>query len=374
MNEASELTREAVTGTDSMKALRFHAAKDLRVEDVAKPPAPGPGEVLMRNWYVGICGTDLHEYSYGPIFIPTEPHPFSGAHGTQILGHEFGGVVEAVGEGVTHVKPGDRVSVQPLIMPRKGDYYSDRGLFHLSGDLALAGLSWHSGGMAEWALLNDYNVEPIPAEMSDEEAALVEPAAVAVYACDRGEVTAGSSVLVTGAGPIGALTLLAAKAAGAVQLFVSDINDTRLGFMKEMLPEVVTINPSRDNVGDVVRAATEGGVGCDVAIECVGNEHALKACLDAVRKQGVVVQTGLHPHDNPLDWFAVTFKDVDIRGSWAYPTHYWPRVIRMIASGALPASRVITKRITLDTAVSEGFNALLDPAGTQLKILIDLTK
>ena len=355
-----------------MKALRFHAARDLRIDDIPEPPAPGPGQVLIRNRHVGICGTDLHEYASGPIFIPVTPHPYSGASGPQVLGHEFGGVVTAVGAGVTHVAVGDRVSVQPLIMPRSGDYFADRGLFHLSENLALAGLSWVSGGMAEGALLNDYNVVKIPDTMSDEEAALVEPTAVAVYACDRGGVTAGSSVLVTGAGPIGALALLAAKAAGAAQLFVSDLNDTRLGFMKEMLPDVVTLNPKRDDVGDAIRAQTEGNVGCDVVIECVGNEHALKACLDAVRKQGVVVQTGLHPHDNPLDWFAVTFKDVDIRGSWAYPTHYWPRVIRMIATGLLPASKVVTKRIQLDNAVKEGFDALLDPAGTQLKILIDL--
>ena len=372
--DAQTLDRKAATtaGT-TMKALRFHAAKDLRVEEIAKPDQPGPGQVLIRNRFVGICGTDLHEYSYGPIFIPKEPHPFTGAHGTQVLGHEFGGVVEAVGPGVTSVKPGDRVSVQPLIMPRSGDYFADRGLFHLSPQLALVGLSWVSGGMAEYALLNEYNVAPIPDALSDEEAALVEPSAVAVYSCDRGEVTAGSSVLVTGAGPIGALTILAAKAAGAAQIFVSDLNDARLEFAKGILPGVVTLNPKRDNVGDVIRAQTEGNVGCDVAIECVGNEHALKTCLDAVRKQGRVVQVGLHPHDNPLDWFAVTFKDVDVRGSWAYPTHYWPRVIRMIATGALPASKVVTKRIRLDTAVTDGFDVLLDPAGTQLKILIDLT-
>lgn len=357
-----------------MKALRFHAAKDLRIEDIAKPAAPAHGQVLVRNHFVGICGTDLHEYSYGPIFIPKEPHPFTGAHGPQVLGHEFGGVVEAVGDGVTSVKAGDRVSIQPLIMPRSGDYFADRGLFHLSEELALVGLSWQSGGMAEYALVNEYNVQKVPDEMTDEEAALVEPTAVAVYACDRGGVTAGSSVLVTGAGPIGMLTLLAARAAGAAQLFISDINDARLDFAKSILPDVITINPKRDNPGDVVRAWTEGKVGCDVAIECVGNEHALKACLDAVRKQGVVVQTGLHPHENPLDWFQVTFKDVDLRGSWAYPTHYWPRVIRLIASGLLPAKAVITKRITLDTAVAQGFDTLLDPAGQHLKILIDLRK
>lgn len=357
-----------------MKALRFHAAKDLRLEDVPKPENPAPGQVLIRNRFVGICGTDLHEYAYGPIFIPVEPHPYSGASGPQILGHEFGGVVEAVGEGVSAVRPGDRVSVQPLIMPRSGDYFADRGLFHLSPLLALAGLSWISGGMADYAVLNDYNVQKIPDTLSDEEAALVEPSAVAVYACDRGGVTAGSSVLVTGAGPIGLLTLLAARAAGAAQLFVSDINDKRLAFAKKALPDLVTINPKHDNPGDVVRSLSEGQVGCDVAIECVGNEHALKACVDAVRKQGVVVQTGLHPHENPLDWFQVTFKDIDIRGSWAYPTHYWPRVIRLISSGLLPASKVVTRRITLDDAVTDGFDALLDPAGEHLKILIDLTR
>ena len=356
-----------------MKALRFHAAKDLRVEEIDAVPVPGPGQVAIRNRFVGICGTDLHEYAYGPIFIPVEPHPFTGASGAQVLGHEFGGVVTAVGAGVTHVAPGDRVSVQPLIMPRAGDYYAERGLFSLSGDLALAGLSWISGGMAEAALLNDYNVVKIPDAMSDEEAALVEPTAVAVYACDRGGVSAGQSVLVTGAGPIGMLTLLTARAFGATKLFVSDLNDTRLDLARQILPEVITLNPRRDDVGAAIRAATEGGVGCDVALECVGNEKALQACLDAVRKQGVVVQVGLHPGLSGINWFDVTFKDVDIRGSWAYPTHLWPRVIDLIASGAIPAAKVVTKKITLDQAVAEGFDVLLDPAGTQLKILIDLT-
>jgi (R,R)-butanediol dehydrogenase/meso-butanediol dehydrogenase/diacetyl reductase len=108
--------------------------------------------------------------------------------------------------------------------------------------------------------------------MSDDEAALVEPSAVAVYACDRDGIRAGNSVLVTDAGPIGVLTLMAARAAGATQLFVTDPNDTRLDLVRRIIERVMTINPTKENPGEVIRAATEGGLGCDVAIKAVGNE------------------------------------------------------------------------------------------------------
>ncbi len=355
-----------------MKALRFHAAKDLRIEAIPEPEEPGPDEVVIRNRYVGICGTDLHEYAYGPIFVPKDPHPVTGVFGPQVLGHEFGGLVTKVGSAVTHVAVGDRVSVQPFITPRSGDYYIDRGEFNLSDTMALAGLSWVGGGMAESCLLKGYNVYKVPESLSDTDAALVEPTAVAVYACERGSVKAGDSVLVTGAGPIGLLTLLAARAAGAAQLFVSDPNDTRLEIAKNILPDLVTINPKEQNVGDIVRAVTEGNVGVDVALECVGNTLALQACVDAVRKRGIVVQVGLHSGEAPVNWFNVVYKDIDIRGSWAYPSQIWPRVMRLLASGQIPAYKVVTRTVTLDTAIQDGFDVLLDPAGPHLKILIDL--
>lgn len=356
-----------------MKALRFHAAKDLRIEEIPAPSAPAAGQVVIKNHFVGICGTDLHEYANGPIFIPTEPHPYTGAQGPQILGHEFGGIVTAVGEGVTNVKVGDRVAVQPLIAPRTGEHFGERGWLNLSPVLGLVGLSWGWGGMADAALLNDYNVCKIPDTMSDEEAALVEPTAVTVYACDRAGVKAGDSVLITGAGPIGILALLTAKAFGATKLFVSDMNETRLKLAREILPEVITINPVKDDLVQIIQANTQANLGCDIAIECVGNDRALQSCLDAVRKQGTIVATGVHPGVGKLNFFDVTFKDVTLKGSWCYPAYSWPRVIDLIASGAIPARKVVTKKIRLEEAVSEGFDTLLDPAGTQLKILIDLT-
>jgi (R,R)-butanediol dehydrogenase / meso-butanediol dehydrogenase / diacetyl reductase len=355
-----------------MKALRFHAAKTLRVEDIAVPTDPGPDEVVVKTRFAGICGTDLHEYAYGPIFVPKEPHPLTGAFGPQVLGHEFGGVVVKAGAGVKHVRAGDRVSVQPFITPRSGDYYVDRGEYNLSDKMALAGLSWIGGGMAESCLLKGYNAYKIPDDLSDEEAALVEPTAVAVYGCQRAAIKPGDAVLVTGAGPIGLLTLLAARAAGAAQLFLSDPNETRLNIATQLIDGLMAVNPKKHSVAEAVRSATEGGVGCDVALECVGNASALQTCVDAVRKQGVVVQVGLHSGEAPVNWFNVVYKDIDIRGSWAYPAQIWPRIIRLIASGRIPARQVVTKTVSLDRAIVQGFDALLDPAGVQLKVLIDL--
>src|SRR5690242_9068685 len=130
-----------------MKAVRFHAAKDIRVEDVSAPSEKlGAHDVLVRPLVTGICGTDLHEYIAGPIVTPRTPHVYTGATNPQILGHEFSGVVADKGPAASGVKVGDRVSIQPLISPRD-DYYGRRGLYHLSEKMGCVGLSWAWGGM-----------------------------------------------------------------------------------------------------------------------------------------------------------------------------------------------------------------------------------
>ncbi len=142
-----------------MKAVRFHGARDIRVEDVAEPTARlGAHDVLIKPITTGICGTDLHEYIAGPIVTPSTPHVYTGATNPQILGHEFSAVVADTGSAVTNVKAGDRVSIQPLISPRD-DYFGRRGLYHLSPQMACVGLSWAWGGMGELAIVNDYTRE-----------------------------------------------------------------------------------------------------------------------------------------------------------------------------------------------------------------------
>ena len=237
-----------------MKAARFHGQHDLRVEDVQEASDKlGPREVLVRNDLCGICGTDLHEYAAGPIFVPKGTHPYSGAAMPMILGHEFGGKVIAIGSAVDGVAVGDRVSIMPHVAPAK-DFYGRRGLRQLSDNLAVIGLSWPWGGMAEHAVVNDYNAVPISDDLSNEQSALIEPVAVVVHAAERGGIRPGASVLVTGAGPIGQLQVMAARAAGASRIFLSDTNDNRLALARKISQDVITLNPKRDNVGEEIKS------------------------------------------------------------------------------------------------------------------------
>lgn len=209
-----------------MKALRFHAARDLRIEEVPEPSGLGATEVVVAPRWTGICGTDLHEYVAGPIVTPIEPHPLTGARLPQILGHEFSGEVVATGPDVTRVRPGDRVSVMPLIYCGRCEYCR-RGLQHLCTTMACTGLSAAWGGMAEFAGLEEYQVYPIPDEVTDEQGALIEPCAVAAYGVARGGVRPGDSVLIAGVGPIGALAALCTAAAGAGAIYITETNTQR---------------------------------------------------------------------------------------------------------------------------------------------------
>lgn len=353
-----------------MKAVRFHDAKDIRIEDVEAPSADlAPDDVLIAPIVTGICGTDLHEYLAGPIVTPEVPHEFTGASNPQILGHEFSAHVLAVGGEVSHVAKGDRISVQPLVSPRN-DYYGRRGLYHLSPSMGCVGLSWAWGGMGEQAVIKDYCAQPVPKALSDDQAAMIEPAAVALYGVDRGEVSAGSTVLVSGAGPIGALTVLAAKAAGAAIIIVSEPNPNRRRIVQDIAPYAVVVDPGTQDLQTVVQDLTEEGVGVDVALECVGLEISLNACAQAVRRQGKVVQVGLHMKPASVDAMLWALKDITIEATWCYPTQIWPRIARMIEAGTFPVEKVITSRIAAEDVVEKGFEALLDPAGKHLKILV----
>jgi (R,R)-butanediol dehydrogenase/meso-butanediol dehydrogenase/diacetyl reductase len=352
-----------------MRAVRYHAARDVRVEEVPEPDGLGAHELLVRPRYCGICGTDLHEYVAGPIVTPVAPHPLTGARNPQILGHEFAADVLEVGASVEAARPGDRVAIMPLIFCGQC-YFCLRGLNHLCTRMACVGLSWDWGGLGELAVVAEYQVAVLPDELSYEQGALIEPAAVAEYGVQRGGVRPGDSVLVAGAGPIGALAVLAARAAGAGAVYLSEPNAVRAGAASG-LGATAIFNPAETAVPDELHERT-GGIGVDVAIECAGNARALSDCIAATRRAGTVVQTGLHvgPAEvHPMLW---SQNDLTIVGTWCYRVYDWRRIAALIQSGAFPVERVITSRIALDATVPAGIEALIDPAGSELKILVNV--
>lgn len=354
-----------------MQALRFHGRHDLRIEDVPGPAAIGSHQLVVKPSFCGICGTDLHEFAAGPLIVPTAPHVFTGAKLPQILGHEFAGEVIEVGAGVSHVGPGDRVSIQPQVFPAD-DYYTRRGLGQLSERNATIGLSWDWGGMGQYAVVNDYNAIKLPEDVDDAQGAMIEPAAVAIYAVERGRVKPGATVLVAGGGPIGVLTGMAARLAGASRVFVSEPNAARRAAIEALDLGLRFTDPTDPDMIATLKKETEDGVGVDVAFECVGNERALDACIAAVRRRGVVVQVGLHLGRASVEPTVWALKDLSIEGVVCYPVTIWPRMIALIQSGRFPVERLVSRRVPLSGAVEEGFVPLLDKQTPALKILVEL--
>ena len=242
-----------------MKAVRFYAKEDVRLDEVAAPDALGDKQVLVRPLTCGICGTDLHEFAGGPIVTPDHPaqvHRRDPAADPRprVLGRSR----RHRRARSTRVRKGDRVSIQPLVMPLD-DYYSRRGLNHLSPSMGCIGLSWAWGGMGELAVINDYNANRLPDNVSDEQGAMVEPTAVALYGVDRASVAGGSTVLVTGAGPIGALVVLICNAVGASKIFVSEPNANRRKLIESLGVAAAVLDPRAVDVVAFIRENTEEG-------------------------------------------------------------------------------------------------------------------
>jgi (R,R)-butanediol dehydrogenase/meso-butanediol dehydrogenase/diacetyl reductase len=357
-----------------MRALRFHEARKLSVEDVPEPPEPGPGEVLLRPLMCGICGTDLHEYTDGPIVTPSSPHPLTGAELPQIMGHELSARVASVGWDVTHLRAGDLCTVMPLIYC--GECHECmRGMGHLCRTMACTGLSSAWGGLADLAIVSVSQVVPVAETMTPQQAALIEPAAVAAYGVDRGHLQPGQTVLITGAGPIGSLAALYALAAGARRVVISEPDPARrvrAAGLGTGIGEVVTADPAADSVTAILAGLT-GGVGADVAVECAGQESALNLCIDAVRPAGTVVQTALHIRPATIRAETLALKDLTLAGTWCYPVQDFPRIAGLVAAGRFPVERVISSVAPLESAVTQGFDQLITRGSGEVKVLIEVS-
>jgi (R,R)-butanediol dehydrogenase/meso-butanediol dehydrogenase/diacetyl reductase len=351
----------------SMKAAVFHAAHDIRVEDVPVPRVKSADDVLIEVAWSGICGTDLHEYTSGPIVTPVQPHPLTGATLPQVLGHEFSGRVAEVGDDVHDVRVGDRVAIMPAIVCGRC-YMCRRGMGHLCELFACTGLSAETGALSQFAVVKEYQVSRLPDSLSDEAGALIEPAAVAAYGVDRAGVDGGDIVLVTGAGPVGCLSALYASAVGAGLVVIAEPNPNRAELARALDVGPV-VDPTSDGFADELAELT-GGAPVDMAAECSGTTPGLATCITHVRRAGRIVQTGLHTKPATLDAMALSEKDLSLLGSWCYRLTDWPRIIRLASTGRYPVEKVLTRQIKLGEVVTQGFDALVDPLSKDLKILV----
>ncbi|MGW4403866.1 2,3-butanediol dehydrogenase [Nonomuraea sp. NPDC004702] len=339
-----------------MRAAVWHGAKDVRVEDVPVRE-PGPGEAAIAVAYCGICGSDLHEYADGPHAIPVgEPHPESGVRAPIVLGHEFCGTVTGLGAGVTGLAVGDRVAVEPHY--RCGNCPRClAGEYNICRHFGFAGLMGH-GGLAERATVPAYMLHRLPESVPLEQAAVFEPAAVALHAVRRAGIRAGDTVAVLGLGPIGLLVARFAARAGAGRVVAADRSPARLELARRLGVETAT--------GDGL-AETVGGEGADVVFEAVGSEGTLRACLAATRRGGRVVFLGLTGTVS-LDAFALVNNEQTIVTSVGYRDAY-PELIRMVAEEGVDLAAIVTATIPLEHVVRDGFEALLR-GEDQVKVLV----
>jgi (R,R)-butanediol dehydrogenase / meso-butanediol dehydrogenase / diacetyl reductase len=350
-----------------MKAAVWHGQRDIRIEQQPDPDQARPGEALLRVELAGICGTDLHEYTSGPQYIPIEPHPRTGQRAPLTLGHEMAGTVVDVGQGVSRAREGDRVAI--FAIQGCGECRQcRRAVPALCTTMVATGLSTGDGGLAEYVRVKDLQLYPLPESLTFTQGALVEPAACAVRAVHLGQVQPGDVVLVTGAGPIGQLTAMAALAAGAQAVFISEVVPARREVAGRAVAATV-LDPATTDVPQALRDATDGW-GADVVFECSANPRAFADALAATRKGGTMVQFGVFTQEVPLQPADLTNYERRIQGNLAYAPPDFDRTIELMRTGQLPAERIVTAEIGLVDVVELGFDELIRPNTTHVKIHI----
>lgn len=352
-----------------MKAARYYDRGDIRIEDIPEPVVE-PGTVGIDVAFCGICGTDLHEYLDGPIFVPPHghPHPISHESAPVTLGHEMSGVVYAVGEGVDDLAVGDHVVVEPYIIGDEVDTSAANNAYHLSHDMNFIGLAGRGGGLAEKIVVKRRWVHPIGDTIPLDEAALIEPLSVGYHAYQRSGAKAGDFALITGAGPIGLLTAAVLRAQG-ITVAISEPSSLRRQKALDTGVAAHVFDPREVDVVAEVKALTNG-VGADVAFEATSVQPALDTLFDAIKPTGVIVVVSIWGHPGTLDMQKLVLKEVDLRGTIAYVNSH-PETIALVQQGKVDLKPFITGKIGLDDLIDQGFDTLINRNETAVKILVD---
>jgi L-iditol 2-dehydrogenase len=296
-------------------------------------PEPGPGEVVVRVASVGVCGSDVHYYDHGRIGQYVVEQPL-------VLGHEASGVVTALGAGVSSPAIGQRVSIEPGV-PDLVCEQCLAGRYNLCPGMRFYATPPIDGAFAEYVVVHAAFAHPVPDSISDDAAALLEPLSVGIWACRKAGVTAGSRVLITGAGPIGLVSVQAARAFGATDIVVSDVNPARLALARD-LGATQVLDARTADVQDLPRPP-------DVLLECSGHPAATVAGIRALAPAGRAVLVGMGGDELPLPLSVVQERELEVTGTFRY-AGTWPTAIALVAAGRVDLDRLVTGSYALGEA------------------------
>jgi L-iditol 2-dehydrogenase len=330
----------------------LHAPGDVRIEQRAVPD-PGPREVLVEVRAVGVCGSDVHYFEHGRIGDHVVRAPL-------VLGHESAGVVARVGSAVRRHSVGDRVALEPGV-PCGACRECRAGRYNLCPEVRFFATPPVDGAFANYVTIHEDFAFPLPAGLTDEEGALMEPLSVAIWACRKGRVGPDTGVLVTGAGPIGQLAVQVARALGATEVTVTDVNSHRLA--------VATEGGATRTIDVSQLPLDEAGVEADVLLECSGHPDAVSGGLRALRPAGRAVMVGMGPDaEMAIPMSVVQNREIWLTGTFRYANTY-PAAIALAAGGRLNLQAIITGRYTLEETEAALRAGREDPASIKPLVL-----
>ncbi|EPS43716.1 hypothetical protein H072_2323 [Dactylellina haptotyla CBS 200.50] len=339
------------------------------IQEIESEQLLQPGEVVLEMKATGICGSDIHFWEHGrigPTMVVEDEH---------ILGHESSGVVVKVHPSVTHLKPGDRVAIEPTIPCAKcvpcltGRYNGCENVLFRSTPPVPGLLRRYIVHPGQWC----FKLEGL----SYEEGALLEPISVALAGIERAQLKLGDSLLICGAGPIGLVTLLCARAAGATPITITDIDASRLEFAKKLVPSVNTFqipfggpDATPEKLAKTITDtfySTDGHP--DVAIECTGIASSIATAVFASRFGGTVFVIGVGKDVVEMPFMACSVKEVDLKFQYRY-ANQWPKAIKLVKSGLLgDVNMLISHRFSLEQA-DKAFETVKDRTSKSIKVMI----
>ncbi|MBM3309984.1 MAG: zinc-binding dehydrogenase [Candidatus Aminicenantes bacterium] len=322
----------------------------------APVPVLGKGQVLIRVRRIGVCGSDVHVF-HGKH--PFTPYPV-------VQGHEFSGVIEKIGKGVTRLRVGTLVTATPqevcgTCSPcRRGDY-------HICDRLKVRGFQ-APGCAQEWFVTEEAKIVPLPASFSFEQGALVEPVAVGVHSAARAGRLAGRNVAVLGAGPIGNLVGQVARSRGA-KVLITDISDFRLDVAVRCGLKSVS-NANTESLAEASRRVF-GKAGFDVAFECAGVEAALAAAVETIKKGGTIVLVGVYGEHPRVNLAFAQDRELALVGTLMYQYGDFLKAVRMMKAGEVVTGPLETRHFKFQD-YAEAYRFIDVQADKSMKVFIDL--